>query len=124
MTRQTTQKKAILEIFALSKHPLSVAELHQMAQEKLPSLGLATAYRRVKELLGQEHLKQITLPNCSKKYELNPNKHLHYFQCHYCQKTFGLQHCAGNFQKMLPEGFTLESHEVILYGRCQTCQTS
>lgn len=121
MKRQTVQKKTILDIFANSKHPLSVAEMHEKAQEKLPSLGLATAYRRVKELLDSDMLKEVLLPQCSKKYEFNPNKHLHYFQCQYCHKTFGLKQCAGNLEKMLPDGFSLESHEIILYGRCQGC---
>ena len=39
-------------------------------------------------------------------------------------KVFDLFGCVTMFEKDTPKGFALESHEVYLFGRCESCSTA
>ena len=121
MQRQTRQRALLEEILTTSPQALSAQELFELAKERCPGLGLATIYRTINTWVENGEVKAIHLPNSATKYEAVQKGYRHYFQCENCAKTFGLSTCSGNFSKMLPEGFILKAHEVILYGLCSSC---
>ena len=44
-----------------------------------------------------------------------------HFECRKCARVFEVHGCPGNLKPLVPDGFTLEDHEVILYGLCAEC---
>jgi len=119
--RKTTQRLLIRELFEHTKRPLSVAEVLETASQTLPKLGVATVYRSINQLVEENWLKPVELPGETKRYERSDIGHHHHFHCRDCGRIFDVKGCPKNLSQMLPVGFRLQSHEVILYGLCQSC---
>jgi len=121
MERQTTQRSAICEAFAAAARPLGTGEVLDAAQIEVPSLGIATVYRHIKALIEEGWLQTVDLPGEPARYELADIGHHHHFHCRRCGRVFDIDGCPGKLQAMLPKGFELEDHEIVLYGRCAQC---
>jgi Fur family ferric uptake transcriptional regulator len=129
MERQTRQRAAIQRVFEETDRPLDPQEVLGSAQRYVPQLGIATVYRTLKSLVDDGNLTAVMLPGENPRYERAGLRHHHHFQCRRCQKVFDLDGCPGglarlspsDFTELTPPGFTLEDHEVILYGRCDVC---
>ncbi len=99
-------------------------EIFEAAKEHAPGLGIATVYRTIKRLLDDGFLAAVELPGEAPRYEMAGKGHHHHFLCSNCNKVFDLNGCPGTFKQILPRGFSLEGHEVYLFGRCQECATN
>ncbi|OPZ89152.1 MAG: Zinc uptake regulation protein [bacterium ADurb.Bin425] len=121
MERNTVQRRAILKALDHENRPLAVQEILDLASIYCPSLGIATVYRNVKTLLLEGRLKQVDMPGGAVLYEKPGIHHHHHFSCRSCQKVFDIFECAVNLSKLLPDGFMLEEHEILLSGVCGYC---
>ena len=121
MQRQTRQRDAIRGALAESGRPLSPQELLAAARGTLPRLGIATVYRTVKAMLEDGALHAVELPGAPARYELAGKSHHHHFHCRACDGVFEVEACPGRMSGLLPGGFRLERHEIILYGVCADC---
>ncbi len=119
--RNTKQRAAILRALEASEHPVDPVELLTAAQRDVPRLGIATVYRAIRDLVDEGLLATVELPGASPRYELAGRSHHHHFQCRTCGKVFEVDGCPGDLSGLTPKGFTLEAHEVVLYGVCATC---
>ncbi|MGB0766309.1 MAG: Fur family transcriptional regulator [Phycisphaeraceae bacterium] len=117
--RNTHQRRAIRQAIERAGRPLDANEVLEAANAE--NLGLATVYRTLKLGVEEGWLTPVELPNAPARYEMAGKQHHHHFECRNCQKVFEVHGCPGNLQPLVPEGFTLEDHEVILYGRCDQC---
>jgi Fur family ferric uptake transcriptional regulator len=120
--RNTKQRKAIKEVFQEARRPLAPDEVCDLAQQQVPGLGIATVYRTIRNLIEENWITPVELPGMPPRYEIAGLGHHHHFQCRSCGKIFEIWGCKGGFNHMAPEGFLVESHEVILYGICPSCQ--
>lgn len=91
------------------------------ARGTLPRLGIATVYRTVKAMLEDGTLRAVELPGAPARYELSGKGHHHHFHCRACDGVFEVEACPGRMSGLLPGGFRLERHEIILYGLCAGC---
>jgi Fur family ferric uptake transcriptional regulator len=98
-----------------------VDEAHALARKALGRLGIATVYRAVGGLEADGWLKKVELPGEPVRYELADLDHHHHFRCTQCDRVFDIEGCGFDHEAELPAGFVVESHEVILYGRCPAC---
>jgi Fur family ferric uptake transcriptional regulator len=121
MQRNTSQRKAIQEVFKRNNRPLSPQEVLEKAQKKVPNLGIATVYRTLKQLNDKGELKTVELPGEAQRYEMAGKEHHHHFHCRACGKVYEVEGCPGDMGDLVPDGFDLEDHEVILYGTCAVC---
>lgn len=121
MDRKTQQRSLLIDLFKKHDVPLSPNEVFKLAKKQLPSLGLATVYRFIQEFLEEEFLVIADIPGRAKKYELAGKGHHHFFECKNCHKLYEIKKCPGNLEKMVPKGFLLQSHEIILFGFCKSC---
>ena len=121
-TRSTTQRRAIRQAIEDAGRPLDAHEVLAAADHE--GLGLATVYRTLKLGVEAGWLQPVELPNAPARYEIAGKEHHHHFECRNCQKVFEVHGCPGNLKPLIPKGFTLEDHEVILYGLCDQCATS
>jgi Fur family ferric uptake transcriptional regulator len=121
MERSTRQRSAIRSAIERAQRPLSPQEVLAEAQAEVPALGLATVYRNLKLLVDAHEVTPVTLPGDSPRYEAAHLKHHHHFQCTACERVYDVHQCPGNLARMAPPGFTVERHELTLYGRCAAC---
>ena len=82
---------------------------------------MATVYRTINALLEQGWLCKVEMPGGLTRYEQAGKDHHHHFSCTRCAKVFEIHGCPGNLTALLPPGFTLTKHEVLLEGLCATC---
>jgi Fur family ferric uptake transcriptional regulator len=123
MERSTRQRLAIREAIDQAGRPLLPLEVLALAQDGVPNMGIATVYRNLKLMLDDGELKSVTLPGDNQRYESADHGHHHHFQCTTCQKVFDVHACPGNLGKLAPKGFTVEHHDLTLYGKCSDCVT-
>lgn len=121
MTRRTDQKAAIRRAIEQAERPLTAQEICELAQEECPGLGIATVYRNVKSLLADEWIEAVELPGAPARYELADLGHHHHFQCETCGRVFDVHGCPGGVKAIVPPGFQLSHHEILMYGRCDAC---
>jgi len=119
--RSTSQRRALRDAIEDADRPLAANEVLAAAQGDTDSLGMATVYRTLKLGVEEGWLTPVDLPNAPTRYEMAGKKHHHHFECRSCAKVFEVHGCPGNLKPLVPEGFTLEDHEVILYGLCSEC---
>jgi Fur family ferric uptake transcriptional regulator len=121
MHRMTRQRAAISRVIQRAKRPLSPGEVLEHARTAVRAVGLATVYRNLKLLVEEGAVKVIELPGENPRYELATSAHHHHFQCTSCQRIYDVPGCPGNLRRLAPRGFTVEDHDVTLYGRCSDC---
>lgn len=121
--RQTKQLEAIRTAFQVAERPLSIEELHDLAAEDVQSLGLRTVYRAVRRLQEDGEIVSVSVPGDSDRYELASvaSKHHHHFHCTACDRYFDIHGCPGGLNKLIPNGFKLEHHDLTLSGLCSSC---
>ncbi len=122
MQRDTRQRTAIRRVFMSVERPLTPDEVLEHGQRIVPSLGLATVYRNVKALAGEGWLSEVNLPGGGLRYELAARPHHHHFLCRSCDQAFDVHRCPDGVKELAPEGFEIEGHELILFGRCAACR--
>ena len=119
--RDTAQRRAIQAAIASVEHPLTPADILDAAQREVPALGIATVYRALKELVLEGEVVGVDLPGEATRYERAGKDHHHHFHCRRCGTVFEAEGCTAALNKLVPPGFVVEAHEVILYGRCAKC---
>ena len=121
MERSTRQRIAIRSVIYAAERPLTPLEVLEAAQAEVPALGVATVYRNLKLLVDANEVTAVTLPGETPRYESSHHTHHHHFQCDSCKRVFDVHNCPGDLAQLAPKGFTVERHELTLYGRCELC---
>ena len=121
MERKTEQRDAIRKAFLETKRPLSVQEIFSITKKQIPKMGIATIYRNLKILIKNGWLVLVELPGESGRYEMANLDHHHHFCCTKCNRIFDISDCPKNIEDLVPEGFSLDRHDITLYGLCEEC---
>ena len=120
--RTTRQKEAIKAVLEEQAGPLLPDDIHRLAVKAVPSLGIATVYRSLKNLQEEGQVCCVEIPGQPPRYERTDKGHHHHFHCRNCGQVFDLQKCvAGGLKGLAPAGFRVTDHEIILYGFCKSC---
>lgn len=122
MQRETRQRRAIQQVLDEAERPLGPEELHQRAVRQVPRLGQATVYRTIAAFLDEGRIVPVSIPGHAARYEKAGLKHHHHFACTGCGRVYELSGCPYNGKTDVPDGFSVEGHEVILYGHCTACR--
>lgn len=120
--RTTRQKDAITRALGKAGKPLLPREILAAARRRCARLGIATVYRALRSMLDKGTVTCVRIPGGPPRYELSDTVHHHYFRCRSCRRVFSIVGCPGGFGALLPRGFRLEGHQLVLYGRCATCR--
>lgn len=122
-SRSTKQKRLIWSIVEQAGRPLSPSEVHAAALEVLPRVSLATIYRILKSLQDDQLVVSVSLPGAPDRYETKAraDHHHHHFHCDGCGKVFDVPGCGLRVSAHVPSGFSIQRHEVVLYGQCREC---
>lgn len=122
MKHNTRQRQAIVNCLNMADGPMSPHEVHEQAVRFVDGLGIATVYRNLRLLVREGKVRELTFPGENSRYELAGLGHHHHFLCRGCDRVFCVKGCPGGFNEMIPNGFVLEEHEIVLYGKCEACQ--
>ncbi len=117
----TRQKLVVSEVFERANRPLTVPEVCRVARRKLPSLGIATVYRAIKQFVSAGLVRAVEIPGVPPHYERAAGNHHHFFLCQHCKRLFDLVGCVRGVGGLAPRGFRVRQHEIVLYGQCATC---
>lgn len=121
MVRVTKQRDTIRLVISKAGRPLSTQEIFASAQRKIPALGIATIYRTIKSFAEEGSIIAVELPGQPSRWEITPESHHHHFLCNTCDKLYEINACPKDLQRLLPKGYTLEEHNILLRGQCATC---
>lgn len=121
MQRSTRQRAAIKAALEAAERPLTTGGILERARETVPTLGAATVYRTVRNLVEGGEITAVHLPGEAPRYELAHLGHHHHFRCRACDEVFEIDACPGDLDQLAPRGFFVEAHEVVLFGRCADC---
>lgn len=121
MERHTKQRDSIRTALEEAGRPLAISEILAAAKGRVNGLGVATVYRTLKALVKDGQIVQVEMPGEPPRYEVAGKEHHHHFYCRDCERVYEVEGCTGDFAWMTPAGFRLESHDVMLAGRCAEC---
>ena len=122
--RNTRQRTALLQALARAEEPLSAEELFLLLQPQFPKLARSTVYRNLERMAEENEVLKEAMSDGVSLYSLY-GRHGHYLICRSCQKRVRLKHCPLQaVEKQLCEetGFSIDSHNLTLYGVCPSCQ--
>ncbi len=120
-SRTTRQRRAIEDAISRAGRPLTPAEVLDSARPTSPTLSLATVYRTLRLLRDAGMVVAVEMPGSPPRYEPSDLSHHHHFKCDRCDRVFDIDGCPGDLSPMLPAGFTLSGHELLLTGTCASC---
>jgi Fur family transcriptional regulator, ferric uptake regulator len=123
MGYSTRQKVILGELFETSRRPLTAREICRQAKRRVPSLGLATVYRTLRQFVAEGLIRVVEIPGAPPHYESAALHHHHFFLCQACKQVFDLVGCVRGLTSLVPDGFSVQQHEIVLYGRCSECLT-
>lgn len=141
MERLTRQHRAVLDALASSGRTLSPNEILELARQGAPGLNLSTVYRQIKALESDGEIVKVELPGQPARFEARCTHgdqaampapahigadsfhahHHHHFHCNCCETVVPIHGCPGHMQELAPSGFLVETHDLILHGRCAAC---
>jgi len=121
MIRTTHQAEAIRRVLKKAGRPLAPQEIFDAAQREVSGLGIATVYRNLKSLQQEGAVTSVELPGQPPRWELAGDRHHHHFLCSTCDKLYEINACPEDIKNLLPKGFTLEEHDILLRGQCNAC---
>lgn len=122
-TRNTPQRKLVLEILQEKKNHPTADEVYEIAREREPKISRGTVYRNLNLLAEQGEIRKLPMPAGADHFDSITEKHYH-FQCRVCGKVFDT---ALSYKGELNEtpaalpGFKTEWHRLILVGLCPVC---
>ncbi len=130
----TEQRLLVLNLMA--EHPgehLTAEEIHALAKEKQPEIGLATIYRTLQVLVDLGLIDKLNLDDGFSRYELGQpsdgreglRHHHHHAICKGCKTVFSFEEdLLDTLEQSLMErlGFAVTDHEVKLFGYCRSCR--
>ncbi|MFH1383185.1 MAG: transcriptional repressor [Chloroflexota bacterium] len=121
MVRATQQRKTIHKVLVKYGRPLSVNEILELARSEVTRLGIATVYRNLKVLQSEGQIAPVDLPGQPPRWEIAPAGHHHHFLCRTCDRLFEIYGCPADIKQLLPKGYVLEKHDILLQGQCEAC---
>ena len=121
--RRTNQGQAVKKVVYAAAGPLRPNEILRLASSMVPTLGIATVYRQLRRLQDSGEVRAVDLGINDVRYEPTNRGHHHHFLCSECEEAFDIHGCADGISEMVPPGFTVQGHEITLYGKCNGCRT-
>ena len=123
--RVTPQRVAVYNnLLERSDHP-TVDQIMGDLNQGLPISSKATVYSTLSSLREAGLVREILLEEGVTRYDSNVAPH-HHFRCTSCKCIIDVPWNALNVSMAasLPGGHAVSSHEVTVYGVCQSCQSA
>ena len=120
-------RAAVLDAMAAQSCCVSAQELHHRVRDDGRSVGIASVYRVLDELVELRLVQRVDVGDGIARYEpaLPDGDHHHHVVCGDCGRVEPfedptLESAIANASKRL--GFSVAAHEVVLRGECDDCR--
>ena len=117
--RRAKQQMTVLRALGEADGPLSARELWSRLSGT--GIGLATVYRALQRGVEEGTLESVEVLGGGVRYEPKDRAHHHHFLCLICDHAFDLFGCVEGLESLIPDGFQMTAHEVVLVGTCNAC---
>ena len=122
----TSQREQILRAFLNQGGHISAEELYDEVKKDNPGIGQATVYRTLKLLAEAGVANEVSFGDGISRYEYRKeDEHHDHLICTKCsrQVEFHDPDIEDLQEKQAARnGFTLQSHRMVLYGICRDCR--
>lgn len=116
--RLTRQLEAVWDaVKDETSHP-TADQIYERVRTVIPNISLGTVYRNLQKLVAEGKLQVLTLGR-TQRFDPTLKRHEH-FICEKCGRVYDLFVDPGE-KIPAPEGFTVTSHQLALYGACRRC---
>lgn len=120
-----SRQREMVRHFVMSDHLHPTAdEVYSALKPDNPSLSLGTVYRNLSSLTKQGVLVKLHMPNGSDRYDGNIDEHYHVI-CSGCGAIFDVEYSLlDELDRKIEQktGVKIESHQLLVNGKCQKCQ--
>lgn len=123
MTRNTTQREAVLKTVRLLDHP-TADEVYDEVSKHHETISRGTVYRNLAVLSDEGRLRKIGEASGAARYDWNMVNHYH-VQCRCCGKIFDVSlPYLDRLEEQIPDAkeFIIEGHEIVFTGICPECK--
>ena len=120
--QRAKQQLTILRALGAADGPLSAREL--WGRLSGTGVGLATVYRALQRGVEEGTLESVEVLGGGVRYEPKDREHHHHFLCSTCDHAFDLFGCVEGIEFLVPDGFQMTGHEVVLLGTCDACSNA
>jgi len=120
------RRAAVIEYFVNADRHFTVEQLHIELRKKYPGLGYSTVYRTLKLLVDSGVATVHHFGEEDARFELvHKEEHHDHFVCRQCGRIVefhhrGIERLQHKVARSL--GFTVDEHELQLFGLCGACQ--
>ena len=121
--RNTVQRQMVLDaVKKLDSHP-TVDEVFTEACKEHPSISKTTVYRNLRQLAGNNAIRQVFMADGLERYDFVTERHCH-FSCKKCGNIIDVE---VDYIESLDElvrkkyGFTVDEHIIMFSGFCVDC---
>ena len=123
--RNTWQKDAVKHALGEAIGFVSAQQLHQVLRNHGSTIGLATVYRALTDLIALGDADSLQSGDGEVLYRACTNAHHHHLICRSCGLTVEIE--ADRVEKWADEvaaehGFRNPSHTIDIFGLCAACQ--
>ena len=120
--QRAKQQLTVLQALGAADGPLSAREL--WGRLSGTGVGLATVYRALQRGVEEGALESVEVLGGGVRYEPKDREHHHHFLCSICDHAFDLFGCVEGLESLVPDGFRMTGHEVVLLGTCDSCDNA
>ena len=104
-------------------------EVTRIARREVPTISRSTVYRLLNALVVEGNILRVELAGQPTRFEAAShsagiNSHHHHFHCNSCERVYPIEGCPGSMKALVPRGFRVEGHDLVLHGRCPSCARS
>jgi Fur family ferric uptake transcriptional regulator len=121
----TRQRRAVLNVIALSRDHLTPAAIYQKVYRENPGIGLVTVYRTLALLAELGLICEVHVGGSCRSYLIRrPSEHHHHMICSECGAVVDFTDCnLGELEERLSQetGFEIDGHLLEFLGHCQNC---
>ena len=123
--RNTHQRKLICSIMEGNKNHPTADEIYELARQQDSHISRGTVYRNLHQLVEQNVLLKILVPNSSDHYDSRTDLHYHFY-CECCEKIYDVpfknEKVVDDFPLgMKRQGFKMKSCSLLFMGTCPEC---
>jgi Fur family ferric uptake transcriptional regulator len=126
--RATQQRKAIaarLVSLGESGEAFTAESLLAGLNKEGAGIGRATVFRTIEKLVSLGLIDRVEFADGERWYRLCSGEHHHHLSCRLCHKVVEVELCLPEAKIAAigaREGFTIEGHEISLFGICDECR--